>query len=147
MHSTQPSPQGKSIISPKLDFQYTISHSFQLYLKTGKGFHSNDTRVVVKQQGNEILPSAYGTDVGAVMKPIGRFFINVAVWYLYLSQEFVYDGDDGNVRPSGKTRRTGADIILRYQFSPNLFASMNLNLTRPRTIDEPKGNNYIPLAP
>ena len=147
LQTMQAAPKGKSIISPKLNFQYTINSAFQLYLKTGKGFHSNDTRVVVEEQGHEILPSAYGADLGAMIKPLPRFFINAAVWYLYLSQEFVYNGDDGNIEPSGRTRRTGVDIILRYQFSHTLFASMDLNFAKPRAIDEPKGQNHIPLAP
>ena len=143
----QSAPQGKSIISPKLDIQYTINETLQLYIKTGKGFHSNDTRVVVAQQGKEILPAAYGADFGIMIKPIPHLFINMAIWYLYLSQELLYVGDDGNIEPSGKTKREGVDLIARYQFSKNLFANVNLNFTKPRAIEEDKGQDYIPLAP
>jgi len=139
--------QGKGIVSPKLNIQYTVSKQLQLYAKAGKGFHSNDTRVVVAKRGEEILPAAYGGDVGFMMKPSSNLFINVTAWYLYLNQEFVYVGDDGNVEPSGKTRRQGIDVILRYQFSSKLFANANINFTKPRAIDKPKGENYIPLAP
>jgi outer membrane cobalamin receptor len=66
---------------------------------------------------------------------------------LHLDQEFVYVGDDGNVEPSGKTRREGIDVIVRYQFTKNLFANANINFTKPRAIGQPKGQNYIPLAP
>ncbi|MEP7252725.1 MAG: TonB-dependent receptor, partial [Ginsengibacter sp.] len=61
--------------------------------------------------------------------------------------EFVYVGDDGNIEPSGKTRREGIDIIARYQFTNNLFGNVNVNFTKPRAIGEAKGQNYIPLAP
>ncbi len=139
--------QAKAIVSPKLNIQYTFSNRIQAYIKSGKGFHSNDTRVVVANKGFEILPAAYGSDVGVILKPTNNLLINVAAWYLYLDQEFVYVGDDGIVEPSGKTRREGVDIIARYQFSAHLFANVNLNFTNPRAIGESKGQDFIPLAP
>lgn len=142
----QPS-QAKSIISPKLNIQYTLNPQWQLYVKAGKGFHSNDTRVAVANSGHQVLPAAYGADLGLIFKPNNKFLLNAAAWYLYLDQEFVYVGDDGNIEPSGKTRREGIDIIARYQFTENLFANININLTRPRALGVPKGRQYIPLAP
>jgi outer membrane cobalamin receptor len=144
--SQQPS-QSKSIISPKINVQYSISKKVQLYLKAGKGFHSNDTRVVVANKGYDILPAAYGTDIGVILKPTNNLLINIAAWQLHLNQEFVYVGDDGNIEPSGRTNRKGIDVIARYQFNSYLFANANINFTKARAIDELKGNNYIPLAP
>jgi outer membrane cobalamin receptor len=145
--SVQQPAQGKSIISPKLNIQYTVNRDLQLYVKAGKGFHSNDARVVVANLGKEILPAAYSGDIGFIVKPTPKLLLNVAAWYLYLDQEFVYAGDDGNIEPSGRTRREGIDVIARYQLTDHLFANLNLNLTKPRSIDDPKGQNYIPLAP
>jgi outer membrane cobalamin receptor len=142
----QPS-QSKSIISPKINVQYSISKKVQLYVKAGKGFHSNDTRVVVANYGYDILPAAYGTDIGFILKPTNNLLINIAAWQLHLNQEFVYVGDDGNIEPSGRTNRKGIDVIARYQFSSYLFAKANINSTKARAIDEPKGSNYISLAP
>ena len=139
--------QGKTIVSPKLNIQYTVNPTLQFYTKLGKGFHSNDTRVVVANKGFKILPAAYGADVGFIFKPTKKFLINVAAWYMYLEQEFVYNGDDANVEPSGKTRRQGIDIIARYQFTSKLFSTLNVNFTKPRSIDAPKGADYIPLSP
>ena len=139
--------QVKTIISPKINIQYTINPTVQLYIKSGKGFHSNDTRVVTANKGKEILPAAYGGDIGVILKPNKNFLLNIAVWYLKLNQEFVYVGDAGIVEPSGKTRRQGIDIIARYQFSKNVFANVNMNFTKPRAIGAGKGQDYIPLAP
>lgn len=139
--------QGKAIVSPKLNIQYTLSPKVQVYTKFGKGFHSNDTRVVVANKGYQILPAAYSADLGIILKPLDKLFLNVALWYLYLEQEFVYNGDDANVEPSGKTRREGIDIVARYQFSSKLFANLNMNFTNPRAIGLTKGQDYIPLAP
>ena len=145
--TTQQAAQGKSIVSPKINIQYTVNKDFQLYVKAGKGFHSNDTRVVIANEGKQILPAAYGGDIGFIFKPTKKLLLNVAAWYLYLDQEFVYVGDDGNIEPSGKTRREGIDIIARYQLANNLFTNINLNITRPRAIGQLKGEDYIPLAP
>lgn len=147
LSSQQLASQTKSIISPKLNIQYAVNNDVQLYVKAGKGFHSNDTRVVVANNGYAILPAAYGADLGIILKPVNNLIINMAAWYLYLQQEFVYVGDAGIVEPGGKTRRTGLDFIARYQFNKNIFANLNINLTKPRAIGEPKGQDYIPLAP
>jgi outer membrane receptor protein involved in Fe transport len=64
-----------------------------------------------------------------------------------LDQEFVYVGDEGIVEPSGRTRRYGADLSVRYQLRKWLFADADLNLTRPRAMGEERGSDYIPLAP
>ena len=139
--------KGRSIISPKLNIQYTLNPQVQLYTKLGKGFHSNDTRVVVANGGREILPASYGADLGVIVKPSDKLFINIAAWVLYLQQEFVYVGDEAVIEPSGKTKRRGIDIIARCQFTERLFANLNMNFTKPRAIGAPKGADYIPLAP
>jgi CarboxypepD_reg-like domain/TonB-dependent Receptor Plug Domain len=140
-------PSGsKSIFSPKFNIEYTANSAIQLYVKSGKGFHSNDARVVTGNQGREILPSAYGIDLGMNWKPLDRLFINAAVWYLYLQQEFVYNGDDGTLEPSGKSRREGAELSARYQFNNWLYAVLDINYSNARNIQAPKGSDFIPLA-
>ncbi len=142
----------KAIISPKLSAEYTFNDQFQLYTKAGKGFHSNDARVVIGNQGFETLPAAYGADLGANWKPIPNLYINAALWYLYLQQEFTFGQDlvnqpGGPVTPSGKTVRTGIDFSARYQITKWLYANMNWNLAHPRFADSAAGHNYVPLAP
>ena len=147
LNAAQQPRQQKAIVSPKLNIQYTVNKQVQLFVKAGKGFHSNDTRVVVANNGKEILPAAYGADFGIIVKPAENVLINIAAWYLYLDQEFVYVGDAGVVEPSGKSKRQGIDISARYQFTKNLFANANFNFTKPRAVGEPTGADYIPLAP
>lgn len=136
-----------SVASPKLNFYYNPSPAVQIYLKSGIGFHSNDARVVVPQDGRQILPRAFGVDLGTFLKPTPRLLLNLAVWGLDLEQEFVYVGDEAVVEPSGKTRRYGADFSARYQLVDWLFLDADLNYTVPRSKDNPEGENYIPLAP
>ncbi|MBO0952004.1 TonB-dependent receptor [Fibrella forsythiae] len=148
--TTRQATQG--ILSPKLNLYYTVNPAWQFYLNTGRGFHSNDARVVVAQQGplgrtGEILPAAYGSDLGVIMKPFPKLLINAAAWYLWLQQEFVYVGDEGVVEPSGRSRRMGIDLSARYQLTPHLYADLDLNTAKPRAIDAEVGQNYLPLAP
>lgn len=147
LQSTQLERQTKWIFSPKLNAQYTFNERAQLYIKTGKGFHSNDARVVLMNGGKQVIPAAYGADLGVLLKPASNLVINAAAWYLYLEQEFVYVGDEGIVEPSGRTRRSGIDVSARYQIGKSLFADANINIAKPRSIGEQKGNDYIPLAP
>ncbi|WP_423819353.1 TonB-dependent receptor [Salinimicrobium sp. TIG7-5_MAKvit] len=137
----------KSIISPKLNFLYNAKNNLQLYLKAGKGFHSNDTRVVLRKASENILPAAYGSDLGMIWKPVPRMMINTAFWYLLLEQEFVYVGDAGIVEPSGKTERKGIDFSLQYQPLNWLYGNLDATYTVARSLDVPGDSNYIPLAP
>lgn len=141
--------RAKAIISPKINIQYTLNPRAQLYIKMGKGFHSNDARVVIANQGFQILPASYGADVGMNWKPAPRLFINAAIWYLYLQQEFTYGSDfgDESVEPSGKSERRGIDLSVRYQLNDWLFANANIDLARPRALGQPKGQDHLPLAP
>ncbi len=136
----------QAILSPKLNILYNHSSSFQIYMKSGIGFHSNDTRVVVAQNGKEILPAAFGLDIGFIWKPISKLVINTAAWHLYMEQEFVYVGDAGIVEPSGKSRRLGLDLGIRYQINRWLFLNADLNYAFARMINQPEGNDFIPLA-
>lgn len=135
------------ILSPKLNILYNANQDLQFYLKSGKGFHSNDSRVVVLDQADEVLPAAYGADLGLNWKLNPRVLLNLAVWELYLEQEFVYVGDEGIVEPSGKTERQGVDMSLRFQASSWLYGNLDANYTIARSVDSPSGEQYIPLAP
>ena len=135
------------IVSPKINLYFTASPRLRLALRLGRGFHSNDTRVVVPQQGRDILPAAFGSDLVMDYKLGPRLYLHAAVWYLGLSQEFIYVGDEGVVEPGGRTRREGIDGGLRYQLLPKLFFDTDLTLTRPRATDAETGKDYLPLAP
>lgn len=139
--------ESKVKFSPKLNFIYSQNNNLQFFLKSGIGFHSNDTRVVVQNNGKQVLPTAIGADIGTIWKPFPKLIVNSALWYLFLEQEFVYVGDAGIIEPSGKSKRMGAELGLRYQLNDWLFFDTDANYTYARSIDEPKGQDYIPLAP
>lgn len=141
------SKQQKGTLSPKLNISYSPNQKVKLYLNNGIGFHSNDTRVILDNQANDILPKVIGSDLGIILKPNKHLILKAALWHLYSQQEFVYVGDAGIVEPSGKTRRMGIDVSARYQFANWLFGDIDLNLTKAKAIGEAKGEDFVPLAP
>lgn len=134
-------------LNPKLSLYYLANNKLQWYFHVGKGFHSNNTKVVVLDYGRKVLPSAYSSDLGAIFKPFDKLLVQASVWYLYLQQEFVYNGDDGTPEPSGRTARTGFDASLRYEPFKSLYLDADVNYAHGRYLDEDKGKNFIPLAP
>ncbi|MFV8269928.1 TonB-dependent receptor [Flavobacterium sp. GT2N3] len=139
--------ESKIKFSPKLNFIYSQNNNLQFFIKSGMGFHSNDARVVVQNGGKQILPTAIGADVGTIWKPFPKLIVNSSLWYLFLEQEFVYVGDAGIIEPSGKSKRMGVELGLRYQLNDWLYFDADANYTYARSIDEPQGQDYIPLAP
>ncbi len=136
-----------SIVSPKLNLYYQATGQTQFYLFMGKGFHSNDARVVVAESKLQTLPAAYGSDLGTVFKPLKNLLVNVALWYSYLQKEYVYADDGGTVDFSGRTQRLGFDFSARYQPFAFLYLDADVNYAHGRALDALKGENYIPLAP
>lgn len=137
----------QTIFSPKAKLSYQAADNLNLYVKSGIGFHSNDTRVVIARSAQQTLPKAYGLDIGTLWKPMDNLLVNLAFWRLDLDQEFVYVGDAGIVEAGGRTKRQGIELGTRYQFSPYLYANVDLNVTDPRSVDNPESQSFIPLAP
>jgi len=93
------------------------------------------------------LPRAIGTELGTRFYIGKSFSVGMAAWYMYLQEELIFVGDEGTTEISGETRRIGLDVEARFQFTHWLWADIDFNLSDGRYIDEPDGENYIPLAP
>ena len=139
--------RSKGIVSPKLNILYRPDHRTQFFLKLGKGFHSNDARVVVAEDGKKTLPAAYGADLGVLWKPLPNMVVNATAWWLRMEQEFVYVGDEAVVEASGRTERRGIDLGFRWEFLKNWYFQADYTYSHARSMDEPKGEDYVPLAP
>ena len=137
----------KALLSPKLNFYYTPSALVQLYLKSGKSFHSNDARSSLDGGANDLLTSSYGADFGTVIKPNKNMLVNLALWNLYLEQELVYVGDEGIVEPSGRSYRSGFDASVRYQIAKWLYWNFDVTYSHGKFLDESQEFEHIPLAP
>lgn len=134
-------------ISPKLNLYYQANSNSRFFVKSGIGFHSNDARSVVLGQTENSLPKAFGYETGTELKLGSRALLQAAVWALHSQSELVYVGDEGVVETSGATRRVGLDFGLRYQIVTKIFADFDFNYNHGRLVGQPKGANYIPLAP
>ncbi|WP_375415740.1 TonB-dependent receptor [uncultured Hymenobacter sp.] len=134
-------------VSPKLNLYYQLTPGVQLFARSGFGFHSNDARGVVRDPNANVLPRALGYEVGSTFKPVPNLVVNAALWALHLQEELVYVGDEGITENAGRTRRYGADLALRYQLTPTLFADVDLNYNHGRLVGVAEGANFIPLAP
>lgn len=145
----QPKSLSQAVLLPKVSLLYNATDNVQLYLKSGIGYHSNDARVLLSSDNlnKKALPLALGTDLGTTWKITKNLLFNGALWYLLSEQEFVYVGDAGVVEPSGRSQRLGFDAGLTFQPTKWLFLYSNLNYSHARAVSEPKGQNYIPLAP
>ncbi len=139
--------RAQGILSPKTTLYYKLTNAVQLYLSGGYGFHSNDARVSVYKTSQSSLPRAKSVDLGTNLKIGNKLFVNMALWYMYLESEYVYVGDDGLLEPGGSSKRMGIDMSFRYQILKWLFADMDINFAKPRYVDMPEGENYVPLAP
>jgi hypothetical protein len=139
--------QSRNVVSPKLNLNYTANNKVQLFLNTGIGFHSNDTRVILDNTADEIVPKVYGVDAGIILKPAKDLLVKTTLWHLFSEQEFVYVGDEGVIEAGGQTKRFGIDLSARYQLNNWLFADLDVNITRARAVDVPKDEDYVPLAP
>jgi TonB dependent receptor len=118
-----------------------------LYALSGKSFHSNDSRVVIAQNGNKTAPTAIGTEIGVYLKPITNAFVNISIWQLQSQQEFVYVGDEAVVALGGASQRTGLDLSCRYSLHKNIIADVDFNFARAKDIAAAENENNIPLAP
>lgn len=136
------------LISPKANASVPITDDVMLFLNSGFGFHSNDARDVVAQPKERTLPRAFGAEAGVRYgTPDGIFSGSVSAWLLNLESEFVYVGDEGVTEPSGRTRRQGIDIEARVNPFPWLGLGVDATISRGRSVDDPEGANFIPLAP
>ena len=133
-------------ISPKLKIACHLKDDLVGFLKVGKGFHSNDSRTILSNELNSLLPSAYGIDFGfnGALKTIDW---HIALWQLQMDQEFVYVGDAGVVEPKGASIRRGIDLSLQQTISKALQWNFSINSTDSRFKDGVNGEDYIPLAP
>jgi outer membrane receptor protein involved in Fe transport len=137
----------KYAFSPKAGIYYNFSNKARVFFNFGVGFHTNDTRVIVRQSGANILPLATSYDLGVVVKPFKKLLVTTSLWLLDLDQEFVYVGDEAIIEQAGRSRRMGIDVSVRYEILKWLYLDGDFNYSHGRLRDKPTGKDYIPLAP
>jgi hypothetical protein len=137
-----------ALVQPKAGLIVSAPQGTDVYLNYGVGFHSNDARAtVVNEGGAPALPRARGYEFGARSRPVafrGRVEAAVSVWRLDLENEIVYVGDAGSTDLRGPSRRQGVELDLRARIAPWLWAGADLALGSARFT---KTGDPVPLAP
>ena len=111
----------------------------ELYLNSGKGFHSNDARgtttVIDPASGApaaavDPLVESFGNEIGVRSAWIPGLQTTLGIWYLELDSELVFVGDAGTTEASGESRRYGLEWTNFYQVNDWLALDLDVALTR-----------------
>jgi outer membrane receptor protein involved in Fe transport len=116
----------------------------EFFANFGTGFHSNDARAVVQDNTLPALAQATGWEFGVRTKVLPRVEASFTYWWLNISSELVFSGDEGTTEPSGATRRQGLEFTLRARPFDWLTFTGNATYT---VQAEFFNGNAIPLAP
>lgn len=135
------------IINPKLSVEVHDSQPVTFFFTAGSGFHSNDARAAVASNGNGALARAVGGEVGVRMKPHERARISSDLWYLYLSSEQVWSGDNGGTEPSDPTRRFGLDLEGSVDATSWLSIDGNVTWAKSTLVANQGNGGALALAP
>jgi hypothetical protein len=134
-----------AIVSPKLSL-VGIFGAVQLFANAGTGFHSNDARAAVQANGGGALAQAAGAEIGARLG-WRRVKLAAALWYLHLSSEQVWNGDEGTTEPAGATVRYGLDTDAVWEATPWLSVDANVEIAHASFVANAGNGNALALAP
>ena len=143
---TPDQPQGsarKSIPSAKGNFAFGPWAQTELFANVGTGYHSNDARAVVQDATLPALAQATGWEFGVKTRIVPKVELTFTYWWLNLTSELVFNGDDGTVEPSGASKRQGLEFGMKVR--PFEWLTFTGNVTQ--TTAEFFNGNAVPLAP
>ena len=112
------------LASPKLSVAYEVADGLEAYLSWGRGFHSNDVRVLRAAGGPaaragsgapDVLAASEGAEVGLRFEPDPSFNATLIGFWLELDSELVYVGDAGVTEPSDASVRKGLELTAFWQ--------------------------------
>jgi hypothetical protein len=143
------------IVSPKASLVFSPSHTTELYLSSGFGFHSNDARgttITIDPVSGEHVPRvsplvrSRGAEVGLRTSPVPALRSTVSVWALDLDSELLFTGDAGTTEPSAASRRQGVTFANFYRPVPELAIDADISFARARFAGVPRDEMHIPGA-
>jgi outer membrane receptor protein involved in Fe transport len=137
----------RALLSPKLSVIGRASDAIEVFVNTGFGYHSNDARSAVANDGDGALARAFGAEVGLRLAVGSSIRASAAAWYLHLSSEQVWSGDAGGTEPSDPTQRYGADVDLSWRASPWLSLDANVAVARAELVANAGNGGALALAP
>ena len=144
------------IVSPKASFIFGPWYRTEYFLNAGYGFHSNDARGVTAKvdpkTGDPVDPAtplvrSKGAEVGARTEAIANVQSSLALWYLKLGSELVFEGDAGTTDVGRPSQRYGVEWNNRWRPLPYVFVDLDVAWNHARFTDDAPEGNYIPGAP
>jgi outer membrane cobalamin receptor len=146
---------GASIASPKLAVILQPLVQTEIFLNTGRGFHSNDARGTTARvdPGTQLpvtptpgLTSSQGHEIGLKSQLTPDWLTRWAWWRLDEDSALVYAGDTGNTMAGRPARRDGVEWSQHINWRRHATVEANLAWTRPRFRDADTAGVYIPNA-
>ncbi|MGA3123121.1 MAG: TonB-dependent receptor [Polyangiaceae bacterium] len=142
--------QGQVQLSPKATAIVTPMDEWDLFVNTGRGFHTNDARTLFLGQAATLIASAIGSEVGTTVRPVPGLVLSAMGFLIDLTSELTIDGDTASTTPSGPTRRYGFETTGRYDFDDRLYADVSFTTAHSRYTDPAQvqaGTVFLPDAP
>ncbi|HVZ32483.1 MAG TPA: TonB family protein, partial [Polyangiaceae bacterium] len=136
-------PKANLVLTP-LDRQ---NAQLDLYVNYGNGFHSNDVRGVFTTPSVTPLTKAVGQEVGARARLFERLDLASALWRMTLSNETLWNGDDGTTEVSPATLRYGVELESRLEITSWLAADADVTFTHSQFSRDQENGNGLALAP
>jgi hypothetical protein len=147
MTSTGAETASRALVSPKLSAELHPTEQINFFANSGGGFHSNDARTAVATKGQGALARAWGGEVGARVKPSAATRVAMDVWYLHLSSEQVWSGDNGGTEASEPTHRFGLDLEASAELASWLAVDGNVTWAKARFAANAGNGGAVALAP
>ena len=142
--------------SPKLSLVFGPWAATELFVNTGRGFHSNDARGTTttadpRPPNDPVSPvpplvATRGYELGVRTEAVRGLQSSLALWKLDIGSELVYIGDAGNTEAGRPSERYGVEWNNRWIPLPWLLVDADLAWTRARFSDAAPDGNRIPGA-
>ena len=139
-------------LSPKLTLVWAVTPKTELFVNSGRGFHSNDARGMTARvdpkTGNAVDPvpalvPLTGAEIGLRTEAVAGLQSSVSVWGLRSASELVYVGDAGATEASLGSRRRGIEFSNRWQPVPWFLFDADLAFSHARFKDGSRIPNAI----
>ncbi len=141
-----------NLVSPKLTLVYALSPKTEVFLNTGRGFHSNDARGATARfdprSGEAVDPvpplvALTGAEIGLRTEAIPKLQSSISLWGLRSASELVYIGDAGATEASLGSRRRGVEFSNRWQPVPWFLFDADLAFSHARLKDGSRVPNSV----
>ncbi len=140
-------PKGSLILGPWAETEF--------YVSAGRGFHSNDGRAGVVDNGDgtsslvrpPLLVRSTGAEIGVRTNIVPHLTAAATLFQIDFDSELTYNADAGQTEAGRPSRRTGLELTGQYRPFPWLELNANIALSKARYRDINPAGDHIPDAP